>query len=72
VARGHFVADITSKKILDAGYWWPTLFKDIDEFCRSCDSCQRIGGLKAKSLAKLVMTLRRTFYEMGSRFYKFY
>jgi hypothetical protein len=35
----HFVADITAKKILDASYWWPTLFKDIDEFCKSCDNC---------------------------------
>jgi hypothetical protein len=38
VAKGHFVVDIIVKKNLDAGYWWPTLFKDIHEFCRSCDS----------------------------------
>jgi hypothetical protein len=38
VARRHFAADITAKKILDAGYWWPTLFKDINEFCRRCDN----------------------------------
>jgi hypothetical protein len=35
VARGHFVADITAKKIIDVGYWWPTLFKDTHEFCRN-------------------------------------
>jgi hypothetical protein len=29
VARRHFVVDITVKKILDARYWWATLFKDI-------------------------------------------
>jgi hypothetical protein len=23
----HFVVDITINKILDARYWWPTLFK---------------------------------------------
>jgi len=22
----HFTTDITVKKILDVGYWWPTLF----------------------------------------------
>jgi hypothetical protein len=38
VAGGHFVANITAKKILDVGYWWPTLFKDTHEFCRSCDN----------------------------------
>jgi hypothetical protein len=25
----HFLANINVNKILDAGYWWPTLFKDI-------------------------------------------
>jgi hypothetical protein len=53
---GHFVANITIKKILDAGYWWPTLFKDTNDFCKSYDSCQKIR-LKTKSLAKLVTTL---------------
>jgi hypothetical protein len=50
VAIGHFVADITTNKILDASYWWPILFKDTHEFCRSCDSCQKIGELKTKIL----------------------
>jgi hypothetical protein len=38
VARGHFAIDITTNKILDVRYWWPTLFKDIHEFCKSCDN----------------------------------
>jgi hypothetical protein len=35
----HFATNITAKKILDASYWWPTLFKDIHEFCKICDNC---------------------------------
>ncbi len=46
VVGGQFIANITTKKILDVSYWWPTLFKDTHEFCRSFDSCQKIGGLK--------------------------
>jgi len=38
VARGHFVVDIIAKKKLDVGYWWPILFKDTHEFCRTYDS----------------------------------
>jgi hypothetical protein len=57
VAGKHFVVDIITKKILDVGYWWPTLFKDTHEFCRSYDNYQKIGGLKTKNLAKLVKTL---------------
>jgi len=57
VAKGDFVANINAKKILNAGYWWPILFKDTHDFCRSCDNYKKIGGLKTKSLAKLVTTL---------------
>jgi hypothetical protein len=37
VAKRHFVANIIVKKILDARYWWPTLFKDMHELCRNYD-----------------------------------
>jgi hypothetical protein len=36
---GHFAADIIINKILDAGYWWQTLFKDTHDFCKSYDIC---------------------------------
>ncbi len=58
VVGRHFAIDITVKKILDVGYWWPTLFKDTHDFCKGCDSCWKIGRLKTKSLAKLVTTLQ--------------
>jgi hypothetical protein len=32
VIGSHFAANINAKKIIDAGYWWQTLFKDIHEF----------------------------------------
>jgi hypothetical protein len=34
----HFVTNITTKKILDASYWWPTLLKNTHEFYKSCHS----------------------------------
>ena len=40
---GHFVGKLTAQKILAAGLWWPTLYKDTKEFCRCCDICQRVG-----------------------------
>jgi hypothetical protein len=66
VARGHFATNIRIKKILNARYWWPTLFKDIHEFCRSCDNYQKIGRCKTKNLAKLVTTfLKKPFMKWG-------
>ena len=41
---GHFSEDTTSHKILRAGYYWPTLFKDAHAHVRKCDICQRCGG----------------------------
>ncbi len=66
---GHFVVDVTVKKILDAIYWWPIIFKDIHEFCRSYDSCKRTKGLKTKNLAKLVIiVLKEPFRKLGLHF----
>jgi hypothetical protein len=38
---GHFSGQLTGQKILMAGYFWPTLFKDAHDYVRKCDACQR-------------------------------
>ena len=40
---GHFSDKRTAYKVLHQGYYWPTLFKDVAKYVRSCDSCQRMG-----------------------------
>ncbi|KAL3679659.1 hypothetical protein R1sor_022615 [Riccia sorocarpa] len=40
---GHYATKNTVKKILNAGYWWPTMYKDTHEFIQKCDACQRVG-----------------------------
>ncbi len=39
VVGGNFAIDIIKNNNLDAGYWWPILFKDIHDFCKKCDNC---------------------------------
>jgi hypothetical protein len=56
-SQGHFATEITHRKILDVRYWWPTLYKDLNDYCKSCDACQITRGLATQSLAKLVMSL---------------
>jgi hypothetical protein len=60
VVGGHFVTNITIKKILDVGYWWPTLFKDIHDLNKSCDNCHftHISLKKEKQLE--IRIIRRT------------
>ncbi|KAF8087233.1 hypothetical protein N665_0594s0008 [Sinapis alba] len=36
---GHFAASKTVLKILQAGYWWPKMFKDAHSFVSKCDAC---------------------------------
>ena len=38
-AGGHFSRDTTAHKILRAGYYWPTLFKDAHAHVRKCNIC---------------------------------
>ncbi|GKG03151.1 reverse transcriptase domain-containing protein, partial [Tanacetum coccineum] len=41
--RGHHGANLTTKKVFDAGFFWPTIYKDTHELVKNCDSCQRQG-----------------------------
>ncbi|GKE36918.1 reverse transcriptase domain-containing protein [Tanacetum coccineum] len=40
---GHHGANLTAKKVFDAGFFWPTIYKDAHEMVKNCDSCQRQG-----------------------------
>ncbi|GJS30515.1 reverse transcriptase domain-containing protein [Tanacetum coccineum] len=42
---GHYGANFTAKKVFDAGFFWPTIYKDAYEFVKSCDACQRQGKI---------------------------
>ena len=46
---GHFGAKRTALKVLDSGFFWPTLFKDAYLFCLTCDRCQRVGNLRQRN-----------------------
>lgn len=42
---GHAATSKTAAKILQAGFYWPTLFKDARNYVQACDKCQRMGNL---------------------------
>jgi len=42
---GHFGPDKTVAKILQAGLYWPIVFKDVRKFVLIYDRCQRIGNI---------------------------
>ncbi len=36
---GHFATKIMQRKILDVGYWWSTVYKDVHDYYKPCDAC---------------------------------
>nr|GEZ65781.1 reverse transcriptase domain-containing protein [Tanacetum cinerariifolium] len=40
---GHHGANFTAKKVFDAGFFWPTIYRDAHNLVKSCDICQRQG-----------------------------
>ncbi|MCO5563707.1 hypothetical protein L7F22_017354 [Adiantum nelumboides] len=43
---GHFSHELTLKKVLLAGYVWPSMHADVQHWCRSCHNCQVNGNKK--------------------------
>ncbi|KAG7599431.1 Reverse transcriptase domain [Arabidopsis suecica] len=46
---GHFATFKTVQKVLQAGLWWPSMFKDAYGFIAKCDPCQRMGNITRRN-----------------------
>ncbi|GJY02317.1 putative nucleotidyltransferase, ribonuclease H [Tanacetum coccineum] len=46
--RGHYGPSITVKKFFDAGFYWPTLFKEAQTLVQNCDACQRSSSISQR------------------------
>ena len=45
----HVGAVKTQAKILQAGFYWPNLLKDVHEYIKQCDPCQRSGKISRRN-----------------------
>ena len=50
---GHFGANRTAAKVLQSGFYWPTIFKDAHTLVQTCDRCQRTGNISRRHEAPL-------------------
>ncbi|CAA7014839.1 unnamed protein product [Microthlaspi erraticum] len=46
---GHFAVFKTVQKVLQAGFWWPSMFKDAHAFISKCEACQKAGNITARN-----------------------
>ena len=56
---GHFAAKRTTFKILQVGYYWPTLHQDVRRYISQCDRCQRMGKPTQEALYNLGKVLSK-------------
>ena len=50
---GHFTSQKTTMKVLQAGFYWLSLFKDAYTMCKQCDKCQSLGKISRSHMMPL-------------------
>jgi len=50
---GHFSGRKTAAKVLQCRFYWPTLFKDAFEYCKSYTRCQQLGKISKRDMMPL-------------------
>ncbi|KAL6345841.1 hypothetical protein AAG906_017599 [Vitis piasezkii] len=40
-------------RVVQSGFWWPSLFKDAHSMCKGCDRCQRLRKLTRRNMMPL-------------------
>ncbi|GFS98906.1 retrovirus-related Pol polyprotein from transposon 412 [Trichonephila clavipes] len=63
---GHLGVTKTKDRIL-RHFFWPNVYRDVEEFVKTCDSCQRVGKPrdKAKAPLKLVPIISEVFSKIN-------
>ena len=66
---GHFSAKTTAWKIMRAGYYWPTMFKDSHAWNRKCIKCAMFAGNERLSAMPLhLVQVEQPFMRWGIDF----
>ncbi|GJR03795.1 putative nucleotidyltransferase, ribonuclease H [Tanacetum coccineum] len=45
---GHYGPNITAKKVLDLGFYWPTIIKEAHTLVCLCETCQKTGNISKR------------------------
>ena len=61
---GHFNGQRTSTKVLQSGFYWPSIFKGAHMFAKSCDRCQRTGNIRGRNEMQLTNILEVELFDV--------
>nr|GEV74201.1 reverse transcriptase domain-containing protein [Tanacetum cinerariifolium] len=45
---GHHGANLTAKKVFDAGFFWPSTYCDAHDMIKTCNTCERQGKISQR------------------------
>jgi hypothetical protein len=61
---GHYGSFRTHAKILQSGFFWPTMYQDTKDFVRRCNSCQRHGNINSRNAMPLTTNLQIELFDV--------
>ncbi|XP_062100342.1 uncharacterized protein LOC133806233 [Humulus lupulus] len=61
---GHFKATRSAAKVLQCGYYCPTLMKDVNTFVKACDRCQRVSSISRRDEMPLLGILEVELFDV--------
>ncbi|GJT89745.1 reverse transcriptase domain-containing protein [Tanacetum coccineum] len=66
---GHYGPDMTAKKVLDSGFYWPTIIKEAYTLVHLCEACQKTGNIsKCDEMPLTNIQVCEIFYVWGIDF----
>ena len=66
---GHFGAKRTARKVLECGFYWPSLFRDSYSFCKSYEHCQKTSNISQRNeMPQTPILFCEIFYVWGIDF----
>ena len=61
---GHYASKTMSQKVLESGFFWPTLFKDAHSYCQACLKCQASVNLNDRDKMPLQPILEVEVFDL--------
>jgi hypothetical protein len=65
ICGGHHAWRATAYKILRVGYYWPSLFSDVNHMVRPCVECHMFVGKKNCNLSPLDLFMQKHLSNNG-------
>ncbi|RVW64078.1 Retrovirus-related Pol polyprotein from transposon 17.6 [Vitis vinifera] len=53
IANYLVTREVPTMRVVQSGFWWPSLFKDAHSMCKGCDQCQSLGKLTRRNMMPL-------------------